>query len=146
MILDKSLASFGDISKAWSWVTSTEGYNIMLKPNSINKALSDNARLERYNETIKSLMRFGGFTPPSTASMSEQEEWDNWLSLETPPSTSHNKQLKQRHRRMQSKMPSAVGPRPSSHMISSSLFLIGFLSLSNSPTCTYTTPSLSMNR
>ncbi len=38
MILDKSLASSDDISKAWSWVTSTEGYNIMLKPNSVNKS------------------------------------------------------------------------------------------------------------
>ncbi len=56
----------------------------MLKPNSVNQVLSDNACLERYNEIIKFLMRFGGFTPPSTASMSEEEEWDNWLSLETP--------------------------------------------------------------
>ncbi|KAK0441916.1 DnaJ-domain-containing protein [Armillaria borealis] len=110
MILDKSLASSDDISKAWSWATSTEGYSIMLKPNSVSEPLNDNVRLERYNEIIKFLMRFGGFTPPSTASMSEQEEGDNWHSQETAPSASHNKQQKQRRRRTQSQMPSAEGP------------------------------------
>ncbi|PBK92937.1 hypothetical protein ARMGADRAFT_929738 [Armillaria gallica] len=113
MILDKSLAGSDDISKAWSWVTSTEGYSIMLKPNSVNEALNDNARLERYNEIIKFLMRFGGFSPPSTASMSEQEEQDDWLSQETAaPSASHRKQQKEKRRRTQtqSQMPSEEGP------------------------------------
>ncbi|KAK0196763.1 DnaJ-domain-containing protein [Armillaria mellea] len=110
MILDKSLASSEDISKAWSWVTSPEGYNIMLKPNSVNEALSDNARLERYNEIIRLLMRFGRFTQPSTANKSEQEEGDNqWPSQEIVPSASHNKQQKQRRQRTQSQMLSAEG-------------------------------------
>ncbi|KAK0205709.1 hypothetical protein IW262DRAFT_648600 [Armillaria fumosa] len=110
MILDRSLASSDDISKAWSWVTSTEGYNMMLKPNSVNEALNDNARSERYYEIVKLLMRFGGFTPPSTANMSDQEEGDNWPSQETAPSASHNKEQRQRRRRTQSQRPSAEGP------------------------------------
>ncbi|KAK0484024.1 hypothetical protein IW261DRAFT_1606085 [Armillaria novae-zelandiae] len=74
MILDKSLTGSDDISKAWSWVTSTEGYNMTLKPNSVHEALNDNL-----------LMRFGGFIPPSTTGMSEQEEADNWPSQGTAP-------------------------------------------------------------
>lgn len=75
-VLDKQLASTVDISKAWTWITSSEGKSFMRKKASGKPSPQD---VEKLDDIMKLLMRFGGFTPPPTPSSSDRgDKEDAW--------------------------------------------------------------------
>ncbi|KAF4615025.1 hypothetical protein D9613_002692 [Agrocybe pediades] len=57
MILDKKLASPSDMNQAWTWATSEEGSA------ALNGSSPTAAQLEKSQDILKLLMRYGGFSP-----------------------------------------------------------------------------------
>ncbi|KAJ7271992.1 hypothetical protein B0H12DRAFT_1008394 [Mycena haematopus] len=84
-ILDNDLATQQDINQSWAWITSTTGRSAMKKNLVQNGGRKGKAHddKEAFEDIMKLLMRFGGFTPPSTPSSSDhsdrEEQWDENL-------------------------------------------------------------------
>ncbi|KAF8921113.1 hypothetical protein CPB85DRAFT_1269435 [Mucidula mucida] len=99
MILDKSLVSSKVISASWTWITSAEGRTVMMQhANQQNKE-----QLERFRDIVALVAQYGGFTPPSTPIVSEQEDHE---SVSTPQENAHRKKpTRSKHRRPQSGIP-----------------------------------------
>ncbi|KAJ7063471.1 DnaJ-domain-containing protein [Mycena amicta] len=76
MILDKGLATAPEINESWTWITSTRGRSAM---KSHRKATDG-----QFEDILKLLMRYGGFTPPPTPSAGEssdgEEQWNGKVS------------------------------------------------------------------
>lgn len=100
MILNNSLASSEEIGTSWSWITSSEGRHIMSQKVDHRKP----TELEKFNDILKLLMRFGGFTPPPTPSIGEEPR----------ASKSGKKPYKPKHQRAQSSAVEDIGNTPSS--------------------------------
>ncbi|KAF5389840.1 hypothetical protein D9757_003696 [Collybiopsis confluens] len=60
MILENGLATSKDINDGWSWITSAEGNQSIKR---YSKGVAGN---EKFDDILKLLMRYGGFTPPPT--------------------------------------------------------------------------------
>ncbi|KAJ6525655.1 hypothetical protein B0H19DRAFT_586137 [Mycena capillaripes] len=78
-ILENGLATEQDINLSWAWITSTKGRSAMRKGVQTGRKGKGNNE-EKFQDIMKLLMRFGGFTPPPTPSSSDnsdrEEEWD----------------------------------------------------------------------
>ncbi|KAF7363616.1 hypothetical protein MSAN_01018700 [Mycena sanguinolenta] len=79
-ILDNDLATEQEINQSWAWITSAEGRSAMKKNFAQNGGRKGKAHGdEKFQDIMKLLMRFGGFTPPPTPSSSDysdrEEQW-----------------------------------------------------------------------
>ncbi|KAJ6497051.1 hypothetical protein C8R47DRAFT_1113655 [Mycena vitilis] len=84
MILENGLATEQDINLSWTWITSTKGRAAMKKLG--RKGNGNNA--EKFEDIMKLLMRYGGFTPPPTPSSSDnsdgEDQWGQKEASHTP--------------------------------------------------------------
>lgn len=70
MVLDKGLASAEELNQTWAWVTSTaEADGMQWK-----KDRKMPEQEEKVVDIFKLLMRFGGFSPPSTPNLNQTRE------------------------------------------------------------------------
>ncbi|KAJ7905725.1 hypothetical protein B0H14DRAFT_2661321 [Mycena olivaceomarginata] len=111
-ILDNGLATEQDINLSWTWITSTKGRSAMKSSTGGRKgnlAHSD----EKFEDIMKLLMRFGGFTPPPTPSSSDnsdgEEQWDQNLEASQQHSHTHT----QTHTQTQKQQGAATQAYPS---------------------------------
>lgn len=102
MILDKGLASDQDINAAWAWITTVVGRETVLKKQRKN----GHKDTEKFDDIMKLLMRFGGFTPPPTPQLSRNgDESDFQLPEPSPLPKSQSKTQKQKQKQKQRPAP-----------------------------------------
>lgn len=101
MVLDRSLASTEDINASWSWITSAKGRSVMAKrANHKNKV-----QLERFDDIVMLIQRYGDFTPPPSPSVSEPEDEAEAVPQNTGQ---HAKPSGSKHRRAESRTPNEM--------------------------------------
>lgn len=85
MVLNNSLAESSDLNACWTWITSSDGQAQVGK----RAGAATTARREQFEDMLKLLRRYGGFSPAAT-------------DYERPYKPAHTKAPQQQHQRTQS--------------------------------------------